>query len=91
VDVVVGYVETHQRVKAITAMKLTRQDMFTTMSSLGLATFGANGTPEPNSPPVRAAAFRAAEQVAREEPGRRRMRLSRQPGLNLQTGFPLPS
>jgi len=51
VDVVVGYVETHQQVKAITAMKLTRQDLFTTMSSLGLTTFGANGTPEPNSPP----------------------------------------
>jgi len=33
------------QVQAITAMKLTRQDMYTEMSSLGLTNGGANGTP----------------------------------------------
>lgn len=54
IDAVISQIQetmTPQQVKAITAMKLTRQDQFTTMSSLGLTTFGANGTPEPNSTP----------------------------------------
>jgi hypothetical protein len=51
VDAVVSQIQstmTPQQVQAITAMKLTRQDLFTTMSSLGLSNgFGnnANGTP----------------------------------------------
>jgi hypothetical protein len=54
IDAVISQIQqtmTPQQVKAITAMKLTRQDLSTTMSSLGLTTFGANGTPEPNSTP----------------------------------------
>ena len=49
IDAVVSQIQTTmtpQQVQAITAMKLTRQDMFTTESSLGLTNgFGANGTP----------------------------------------------
>jgi hypothetical protein len=50
IDAVVTQIQqtmTPQQVQAITAMKLTRQDMFTTMSTLGLTNFqrGANGTP----------------------------------------------
>ena len=52
IDAVVSQIQTTMtpgQVQAITAMKLTRQDMFTTMSSLGLTNgFGnnASGTPE---------------------------------------------
>ena len=43
---------TPQKGQAITAMKLTRQDLFTTESTLGLTNgFGANGTPDANSTP----------------------------------------
>ena len=48
IDAVVSQVQstmTPQQTQAITAMKLTRQDMLTTMSTLGLSNFGANGTP----------------------------------------------
>ncbi|MGD0613692.1 MAG: hypothetical protein ABSB41_19520 [Anaerolineales bacterium] len=48
IDAVVSQIQstmTPQQTQAITAMKLTRQDEFTTMSSLGLTNFGANGTP----------------------------------------------
>ena len=49
VDAVVTQIQqtlTPAQVQAITAMKLTRQDMFTEMSSLGLTNGGgANGTP----------------------------------------------
>jgi hypothetical protein len=56
IDAVISQIQqtmTPQQVKAITAMKLTQQDLFTTMSDLGLNNFGsaANGTPEPNSTP----------------------------------------
>jgi hypothetical protein len=48
IDAVVSQVQqtmTPAQVQAITAMKLTRQDLFTEMSSLGLTNGGANGTP----------------------------------------------
>ncbi len=48
IDAVVSQIQTTltpAQVSAITAMKLTRQDMFTEMSSLGLTNGGANGTP----------------------------------------------
>ena len=48
IDAVVTQIQqtlTPAQVQAITAMKLTRQDMFTEMSSLGLTNGGANGTP----------------------------------------------
>ena len=50
IDAVVTQIQqtmTPQQIQAITAMKLTRQDMATTMTSLGLTNFGggANGTP----------------------------------------------
>jgi hypothetical protein len=49
IDAVVTQIQstmTPTQVQAITAMKLTRQDEFSTMSSLGLTNgFGANGTP----------------------------------------------
>jgi hypothetical protein len=50
IDAVISQVQstmTPQQVQAITGLKLTRQDMFTTMSDLGLSNFGggANGTP----------------------------------------------
>ena len=51
IDAVISQIQTTmtpQQIQAITAMKLTRQDMFTTMSSLGLTNGfggGANGTP----------------------------------------------
>jgi hypothetical protein len=48
IDAVVTQIQqtmTPAQVQAITAMKLTRQDMTTTMSSLGLTNGGANGTP----------------------------------------------
>jgi hypothetical protein len=48
IDAVVTQIQqtlTPAQVSAITAMKLTRQDMFTEMSSLGLTNGGANGTP----------------------------------------------
>jgi hypothetical protein len=50
IDAVVSQIQstmTPQQVQAITAMNLTTQDEFTTMSSLGLGGFrgGANGTP----------------------------------------------
>ncbi len=54
IDSVVSQIQstmTPQQVQAITAMKLTRQDLFTTMSNLGLTNnTGANaqGTPNPN-------------------------------------------
>ncbi len=56
IDSVVSQIQstmTPQQVQAITAMKLTRQDLFTTMSSLGLTNGfggnGANGTPSPRT------------------------------------------
>ena len=49
VDAVIGQIQSTmspQQVQAITAMKLTQQDLFTTMSTMGLTNgFGANGTP----------------------------------------------
>jgi hypothetical protein len=50
IDAVITQIQstmTPQQVQAITAMKLTRQDLFKTMSDLGLNNFGggANGTP----------------------------------------------
>jgi hypothetical protein len=48
IDAVVSQIQTTltpAQVSAITAMKLTRQDMVTEMSSLGLTNGGANGTP----------------------------------------------
>ena len=49
IDAVISQIQTTmtpQQIQAITAMKLTRQDMFTTMSGLGLSNgFGGNGTP----------------------------------------------
>ncbi len=48
IDAVVTQIQqtlTPAQVQAITAMKLTRQDVFTEMSSLGLTNGGANGTP----------------------------------------------
>ena len=48
IDAVVSQIQssmTPAQIQAITAMKLTRQDMFTEMSSLGLTNGGANGTP----------------------------------------------
>ena len=50
IDAVIAQIQstmTPQQVQAITALKLTRQDMSTTMTSLGLTNFGggANGTP----------------------------------------------
>ena len=43
---------TPQQGQAIAAMKLTRQDLFTTESTLGLTNgFGANGNPDANSTP----------------------------------------
>jgi hypothetical protein len=48
IDAVVSQIQTTltpAQVSAITAMKLTRQDLFTEMSSLGLTNGGANGTP----------------------------------------------
>jgi hypothetical protein len=48
IDAVVTQVQqtmTPAQVQAITAMKLTRQDMLTEMGSLGLTNTGANGTP----------------------------------------------
>jgi hypothetical protein len=48
IDAVVTQVQqtmTPAQVQAITAMKLTRKDLFTEMSSLGLTNGGANGTP----------------------------------------------
>lgn len=55
IDAVVTQIQTTmtpQQVQAITAMKLTRQDMFTTEGSLGLTNgFGANGTPGFNGTP----------------------------------------
>jgi hypothetical protein len=55
IDAVVSQVQstmTPQQVQAITSMKLTRQDLFTTMSNLGLTNgFGGNGTPNPDRTP----------------------------------------
>ena len=55
IDAVVTQIQTTMtpaQVQAITAMKLTRQDEFTTMSSLGLTNgFGANGTPNAQRTP----------------------------------------
>lgn len=55
IDAVVSQIQstmTPQQVQAITAMKLTRQDLFTTMSNLGLTNgFGGNGTPDANRTP----------------------------------------
>ena len=48
IDAVVTQIQTTltpAQVQAITAMQLTRRDMFTEMSSLGLTNGGANGTP----------------------------------------------
>ena len=50
IDAVISQIQstmTPQQVQAITALKLTRQDMVTTMTTLGLSNFGggANGTP----------------------------------------------
>jgi len=48
IDAVISQIQqtmTPAQVQAITAMKLTRQDMFTEMSSLGLTNGGGNGTP----------------------------------------------
>jgi hypothetical protein len=48
IDAVVSQIQstmTPAQVQAIIAMKLTRQDLFTEMSSLGLTNGGANGTP----------------------------------------------
>jgi hypothetical protein len=48
IDAVVTQIQqtmTPAQVQAITAMKLTRRDMFTEMSSLGLTNGGASGTP----------------------------------------------
>ena len=48
IDAVVTQIQqtlTPAQVQAITAMKLTRKDVFTEMSSLGLTNGGANGTP----------------------------------------------
>ena len=48
IDAVVSQIQqtmTPQQVQAITSMKLTRQDLFTAMSTLGLTNGGANGTP----------------------------------------------
>jgi hypothetical protein len=54
IDAVVSQIQqtmTPQQVQAITALKLTRQDLFTTMSNLGLTNgFGANGTGTPRAP-----------------------------------------
>ena len=54
IDAVISQIQstmTPQQVQAITAMKLTRQDLFTTESSLGLSNgFGANGTGTPRAP-----------------------------------------
>jgi hypothetical protein len=54
IDAVIAQIQstmTPQQVQAITAMKLTRQDLFTTESSLGLSNgFGANGTRTPRAP-----------------------------------------
>jgi hypothetical protein len=55
IDAVIAQIQstmTPQQGQAITAMKLTRQDLFTTESTLGLTNgFGANGTPDANSTP----------------------------------------
>ena len=48
IDAVVSQIQTTmtpQQTQAIAALKLTRRDEFTVMSTLGLASFGANGTP----------------------------------------------
>jgi hypothetical protein len=54
IDAVIAQIQstmTSQQVQAITAMKLTRQDLFTTESSLGLSNgFGGNGTGTPRAP-----------------------------------------
>jgi hypothetical protein len=54
IDAVISQIQstmTSQQVQAITAMKLTRQDLVTTMSSLGLSNgFGGNGTVTPRAP-----------------------------------------
>ena len=53
IDSVVSQIQstmTPQQVQAITAMKLTRQDLFSTMSNLGLSSgFGGNGTGTPRA------------------------------------------
>ena len=55
IDSVVSQIQstmTPQQVQAITAMKLTRQDLTTTMSTLGLSNgYGANGTPGASGTP----------------------------------------
>jgi hypothetical protein len=55
IDAVIAQIQstmTPQQIQIITAMKLTRQDLFTTMSTLGLTNgFGANGTPGADSTP----------------------------------------
>jgi hypothetical protein len=55
IDAVVSQIQstmTPQQVQAITTMKLTRQDLFTTMSTLGLTNgFGGNSTPGANGTP----------------------------------------
>jgi hypothetical protein len=54
IDAVITQIQstmTSQQVQAITAMKLTRQDLFTTESSLGLSNgFGGNSTGTPRAP-----------------------------------------
>jgi hypothetical protein len=54
IDAVVSQIQstmTPQQVQAITAFKLTRQDLFTTMSTMGLSNgFGGNGTGTPRAP-----------------------------------------
>ncbi len=54
IDAVVSQIQstmTPQQVQAITAMKLTRQDLTNTMSTLGLSSgFGGNGTTTPRAP-----------------------------------------
>jgi hypothetical protein len=54
IDAVIAQIQSTmstQQVQAITSMKLTRQDLFTTMSNLGLSNgFGGNGTGTPRAP-----------------------------------------
>ena len=54
IDAIIAQIQstmTPQQVQAITAMKLTRQDLFKTMSDLGLTNgYGGNGTGTPRAP-----------------------------------------
>ena len=58
IDAVIAQIQstmTPQQVQAITTMKLTRQDLFTSESSLGLSNgFGGNGTGTPRAPSTNA-------------------------------------